>query len=182
MDLTFEAWPKTPRLYRDVVLTEKIDGTNGAIIVTEEGEVGAQSRNRLVTPENDNAGFARWVQDNAATLMWDLGPGRHFGEWWGAGIQRTYGQTEKYFSLFNTRRFGQGWDVFDTPNLRVVPVLFEGLYEDGLVEEFTEDLRAYGSRAAPWNDAEGLIMFHTQSRQVYKVLLENDHLPKTRVD
>ena len=28
MSIDFEPWPKTPRLRRDCVITEKIDGTN----------------------------------------------------------------------------------------------------------------------------------------------------------
>ena len=35
-----------------------------------------------------------------------LVPGRHFGEWWGSGIQRGYGLDEKTFSLFNAYRWG----------------------------------------------------------------------------
>src|SRR5690242_15477805 len=106
--IEFEAFPKIPRLRRDMVVTEKIDGTNAAIGIKpagtfnfEEGPdpaiiacvgvgdddyvVYAQSRKRLITPDADNYGFARWVVDNAQTLALDLGPGLHFGEWWGHG-------------------------------------------------------------------------------------------------
>ena len=31
----FEEWPKTPRLFRDVIVTEKIDGTNAAVVIEE---------------------------------------------------------------------------------------------------------------------------------------------------
>ena len=40
-DLTFEAWPKIARLNRDCIITEKIDGTNAAVIVTDDLRVGA---------------------------------------------------------------------------------------------------------------------------------------------
>lgn len=69
-------------------MTEKIDGTNGQIVITPEGQVFAGSRNRYVEPGNDNYGFAQWVKSNEAALRDLLGPGRHYGEWWGAGIQR----------------------------------------------------------------------------------------------
>ena len=51
-------------------------------------------------------GFARWVETNRERLITLLGPGLHFGEWWGSGIQRGYGLTkgDKRFSLFNVER------------------------------------------------------------------------------
>ena len=56
MTIEFRAWPKTPRLNgASMVITEKIDGTNACIIVTEDGRrIGAQSRNRLISPGDDN--------------------------------------------------------------------------------------------------------------------------------
>jgi hypothetical protein len=71
----------------------------------------AGSRSQYITPERDNHGFARWVQDDADEL-WALGEGRHFGEWWGSGIQRGYGlqKGEKRFSLFNVARWADDRD------------------------------------------------------------------------
>src|SRR5690242_770744 len=61
---TFQAWPKIPRLFRRFIITEKIDGTNAAVVVTEDGEVLAQSRTRFITPDSDNFGFAAWVKEH----------------------------------------------------------------------------------------------------------------------
>jgi hypothetical protein len=181
MNIEFQAWPKTPRLFRTVTITEKIDGTNAAVIVTEDGQVAAQSRKRLITPEDDNYGFARWVQDNSEYLRETLGTGYHFGEWWGQGIQRRYGMDRKVFSLFNTRRFSSARGAtFELDSLRVVPVLFEGVFEDGLVEDVKRELVHMGSFAAPGFDRpEGICVFHQDASQVFKVLIENDHLPKS---
>jgi hypothetical protein len=33
--IEFQGWPKTPRLFRDMIVTEKIDGTNSAVIIEE---------------------------------------------------------------------------------------------------------------------------------------------------
>ena len=101
----FAGFPKMARLSRDIVITEKIDGTNAQIYITKEGEIRAGSRNRWITPADDNFGFAQWVESNRDQLL-ELGPGRHFGEWWGSGIQRGYGMEkgEKKFSLFNAVR------------------------------------------------------------------------------
>src|SRR5687767_11177216 len=100
----FREFQKIARLNRAVIVTEKIDGTNGCVVVSEDGlTVTAQSRSTIITPQNDNFGFAKWVQDNAEELK-QLGPGYHYGEWWGCGIQRKYGLDEKRFSLFNVSR------------------------------------------------------------------------------
>ena len=99
----FEPFQKISRLYRDVVITEKLDGTNGQIVVSEDGDVRAASRSRWIAPDDDNYGFARWVNANESELR-ELGPGRHFGEWWGSGIQRNYSQPVKRFSLFRSQR------------------------------------------------------------------------------
>lgn len=177
-EITFEAWPKIPRLNRNCIITEKLDGTNAAVIVAEDGRVGAQSRNRLISPDDDNFGFARWVVENAGSLASLLGPGRHFGEWWGAGIQRGYGMTEKRFSLFNAHRW-QKADFSEVSELGVVPILATHTFSSNLVAGVIEDLRVDGSAAAPgFMKPEGIVVFHTASREMYKVLIEGDDVPK----
>lgn len=171
----YPAFPKIPRLRRSVVITEKIDGTNALIQVNNDGTILAGSRNRWLTPESDNFGFARWVAEHEDELR-ELGPGRHYGEWWGAGIQRRYGLDHKRFSLFNTAR----WENVAPPSCcHVVPVLATGTL-DGSIDECLAALRERGSVAAPGFMApEGVVVFHTASRSLFKVLLEGDDLPKT---
>jgi RNA ligase len=143
----FEPFPKMARYHREVTVTEKIDGTNAQVIIVscdevseehhefiaksmvvthndEEFYIAAGSRTRLITPADDNYGFARWVADNAKTLV-ELGEGRHYGEWWGQGIQRNYSQTRKIFSLFNTKRWGETRPAC----CDVVPILYQGVLE-----------------------------------------------------
>jgi hypothetical protein len=116
----FEPFEKIPRFFRNVTITEKIDGTNASIhIVKPEIDIShfdlwtakvgdhliwAGSRTRWITPDNDNFGFAKWVANNAEELV-QLGVGTHRGEWWGNGIQRHYNIDHKRFSLFNTHRW-----------------------------------------------------------------------------
>lgn len=100
----FVEFPKIARLSRMCVITEKLDGTNASITITEDGQFLCGSRTRWITPEDDNYGFARWAHDHKDELM-TLGPGTHFGEWWGHGIQRKYDLEEKRFSLFNVARW-----------------------------------------------------------------------------
>jgi hypothetical protein len=127
----FEPYGKTPRWRSQVVVTEKIDGSNCFIIVPEDPALplAVGSRNRYITPgkSTDNFGFAGWVQDNEALLR-RLGPGRHNGEWWGVGIGRGYGLTERRWSLFQAARWtDEQLRALGLPaNVTVVPILFRG--------------------------------------------------------
>lgn len=177
----FTPWPKTPRLFRSCVITEKIDGTNAALHITPDGSIVAQSRNRIIAPgkSTDNAGFAQWAADNAGTLVDDLGPGLHFGEWWGSGIQRGYGLTDgdRRFSLFNVDKWGDA--EFYTPGLGAVPVLYRGEFDTVRVNSALDRLAFLGSIAAPgFMRPEGVCVWHSASRQVFKALIENDDRPK----
>lgn len=175
--IEFEAFPKMARLRRKVIITEKIDGTNAQVFVGEDGSIRAGSRNRWITPEDDNYGFARWVAEHADGLR-ELGPGRHFGEWWGSGIQRNYSQPVKRFSLFNVSRWrDQRPDCCD-----IVPTLYEGVFSIGCVPDALNVLRKGGSLAAPgFMDPEGIVVWHDAGRQMFKVTLENDEAPKSAV-
>lgn len=187
----FEPWPKVPRLHREVTITEKIDGTNAAVIVMADGRVFAQSRKRLIYSgkSTDNYGFAAWVDEHVDELR-ELGMGHHFGEWYGRGVQHGYGMEDRRFALFNTYRWGD-----ERPACcEIVPVLAAGHTleawppESGLaylVDEAVEDLRVHGSRAPGAGEkspAEGVIVYHHAANQMFKVTLENDEKPKGAVN
>src|SRR5688572_30277401 len=120
----FRAFDKIPRLRRNVIVSEKIDGTNAIVWVSDDSTiVRAGSRSRWITPEDDNYGFARFVHDNTEELR-RLGPGYHYGEWWGQGIQRRYNIDGKRFSLFNAGRWAD--EAVRPSCCHVVPVLAQG--------------------------------------------------------
>lgn len=167
----FEAFSSIPRLKRGCVISEKIDGTNAQVYVGEDGTVLAGSRNRWITPDDDNCGFARWVAAHDDELRAGLGVGRHYGEWWGSGIQRRYGLSEKRFSLFNSGR----WSSERPACCHVVPVLYAGEFSTNAVDAVLNSLAAYGSIAAPgFMQPEGIVVYVTASRQLYKVTLGDD--------
>jgi RNA ligase len=177
-DNDFMPFQKIPRLRRGCIITEKIDGTNAQVFVGEDGSVRAGSRNRWITPEADNFGFAGWVAKHADILR-ELGPGRHYGEWYGLGVQRGYGMTERRFALFNTGR----WSTERPACCDVVPVLYAGQFTTEVVDTVVEDLRREGSRAEPgFMKPEGVIVFLTAARTIYKVLLENDDISKSEAE
>jgi hypothetical protein len=193
MKVEFTEWPKTTRLFRDIVITEKLDGTNSALRIERMDQVGdeegappiairdglgvwAQSRSRLIYPDSDNFGFARWVLENADELVTLFDTGIHFGEWWGSGIQRGYGLTkgDKRFSLFNTAVHEYINEKTDLP-IYSVPVLYTGTFSESGIDNSLRNLREYGSVAAPgFMNPEGICIFHTQSRIVQKVTLDNN--------
>lgn len=172
--MDFEEFPKIARWSREVIVTEKIDGTNAQVMIDEDGTVTAASRSRIITPEADNFGFAAWVRDNADDLR-NLGPGRHFGEWWGAGIQRRYGLTERRFSLFNVSRWGESHPAC----CHVVPELWRGNMNDFDAQEVIAALAAIGSKAAPgFMEPEGIVIYHVASGAGFKKTIKKDDQPK----
>ncbi len=201
-DITqFTEFPKLARLTRECVITEKLDGTNAQLLIVDRSEVTpeylanpvgnpfvsvsnsegdflllAGSRTRWISPRNDNYGFAQWVFTNRDALA-ELGPGRHFGEWWGNGIQRRYGLSEKRFSLFNTAR----WNETPPPACcSVVPILYQGLFSTQVCDEVLDNLWATGSIAAPgFMDPEGIVCYHVAGNCGFKKTLDNDAIPKS---
>lgn len=178
----FTEWPSIARLDRPIIITRKIDGNNSAVGIHENDDstytVWAQSRTRIIKPgkDSDNYGFAQWVSDHEETLVVDLGPGLHFGEWWGLGIRGGYGKKERTFSLFNTSRWGEA--EFVTPNLDVVEVLGMSSYFDRtLVDECLQKLieRSVDTGIRE----EGVVIFHTHGNLMFKKTIEKDDRGKS---
>jgi hypothetical protein len=216
----FEEFPKMARLSRECVITEKIDGTNACICIGPGSKVThplaiatwrneaeqtdyvmlAGSRTRWITVADDNFGFARWAEANALELI-KLGAGRHFGEWWGSGIQRGYGlpKGEKRFSLFNTIR----WCLHGTepkqipcgdprivkvqgvlpPCVGLVPELYRGNFDTAMIEGALTLLGATGSKASPgFMNPEGIVVYHVAAGMGFKKTLADDGIPKSLVN
>ncbi len=173
----FPSFPKIFRLNREVIATEKLDGTNGLIYISDDlTQFKIGSRSRWITSKDDNYGFANWAEKNEEELR-KLGPGHHYGEWWGQGIQRNYRLKEKRFSLFNASRWTD--DAVRPTCCSVVPILSRGLEIRTVTEQALSILREKGSVAVPgFMKPEGVVIFHSPSRHLYKVTLEKDESPK----
>ena len=175
--MDFREFPKIARFSREIIVTEKIDGTNGLIAIGENGEFAVGSRTRWITPEQDNMGFARWAYSHQEELM-GLGVGYHYGEWWGKGIQRGYGLQEKRFSLFNVSRWSD--DTVRPSCCGVVPTLYRGVFDQNAIWSSLEYLRISGSLASlGFMKPEGVVIFHTASGYLFKKTLEKDESPKS---
>jgi len=175
--MEFIKFPKIFRVSRPCIVTEKLDGTNAQICITEDGEFLIGSRTKWINPKDDNFGFAKWANENKEELL-KLGIGHHFGEWWGAGIQRKYNIKEKRFSLFNTSRWSD--DSIRPKCCHVVPVLYEGMFDTAKIEECVKKLRENGSVASPgFMKPEGVVCFHVQGNFCLKKTLLKDEEHKS---
>ncbi len=144
-----------PKITRSpwIHITQKLHGTNGQLLITDDGQVHPGSRNRWLTDPNDkdNFGFGHWARENATALAAYLGPGRWFGEWCGPGIGSGEGLAERAFCLFDWRA-----DLSRDPALRpadvlTVPLLYCGhdLSMLGRVDEYMLALKHNGSKLVP---------------------------------
>lgn len=198
----FEGMPKIPRLNRDCIITEKIDGTNAQIVIEGRNIWGhfypsimqAGSKKRYITPENDNFGFAAWVKEHADELRL-LGPGVHRGEWYGQGINRGYGLDHKRFALFNVHRWCNWMAPIARPEIwfdgchkrraappccYVIPILYAGPFSTAVVHAALMDLNAIGSYAVPgYMNPEGVVVYHQAGKNLFKMTHKNDGLPKS---
>ena len=186
---TFIPFPKIPRLSREICVTEKIDGSNAVIWIDGDLDVWAGSKNRWLTPENDNYGFAKWVLQNENEFK-NLGPGVLSGEWMGSEIQRGYGLTkgEKRFYLFNTAKWVENTTAplqddkqeYCPSCCHVVPVLYQGIFSEEMIGNALMTLKENGSVAMPgYMKPEGIVIYHTAARQYFKKTIENDKKGKT---
>lgn len=190
--MNFEKFSSLTRFSQGWTISEKIDGTNGQIAICEEDykdahpnfllringfKMYAGSRNRWLTRSSDNRGFARWVEENAEDLL-SLGIGRHYGEWYGSGIQRTYGLAggDKRFALFNSARWK---DNEDKPSCcEVVHTFVENTYQDdpeAIARSIMDKLAREGSFQVPgFMDPEGVVLFHRKSGTSFKKTFDYD--------
>ena len=174
MTIEHKAFPKIAR-YKEqkVVVTEKIDGSNGLIFIdTETNTILAGSRNRWITPEDDNFGFAQFVHDNSEDLM-SLGDGYHYGEWWGQGIQRRYAMDQKIFSLFNNPRWAN--NPIKPECCDVVPHVFAGTMSEynTFFEKSLQDTHSYAAEKYDvlFNDVEGYMVWFAGTKEYMKHII-----------
>lgn len=143
----FKAFDKIERIGKlKMDITQKIHGSNAAVWIKDD-EIGCQSRNRIITPEADNYGFATFVYANKDEFIIKLGPGLHFGEWAGPGINSGEGLKEKTFVLFDHWKFPAKRPL--PPQCMVVPVLYQGRVDFSQIELAMNILKTEGSKLVP---------------------------------
>lgn len=165
--MDFQAFPKIERIGNlKMSITQKIHGTNAQIVITEVGpntdsvidaglveskgkwyQVKAGSRTRWIKVGDDNYGFAAFVEANKQSIVDCLGAGQHFGEWAGPGINSGEGLIEKTLFLFDYWKFPADRPL--PPQIKVVPLLYEGKNDLDAIENAMNDLKTNGSKIVP---------------------------------
>lgn len=227
----FISFPKISRYNRKVIVSEKIDGTCSQVYIWEPSPeeleqpipnayldtqqttgkilaMKAGSKERWLSQEDDNYGFCRWAFNKGQFLI-QLGPGRHFGEWWGSKIQRKYGLTneDRRWSLFNVQRWcmpnaePKQISMADPRIIKfqdrlpicsgigLVPILWEGMFEDLNVKQIMDSLWLSGSRAFTtslpledrprFDNPEGIVIHHVAGNVSFKKTFKKDDEPKS---
>lgn len=171
-EFEFRKWSKTKRLTdTEMVITQKMDGTNAQILFSKDSTkqdircmVG--SRNKWLV-DVDNFGFKAFVTEHYKALFNFLGPGRHYGEWCGPGIQTGEGLEERKLFLF-----GNYSEIPDSCEhlLATVPELYRGAVSLEAVRHILEQLILDGSYVNGFDKPEGIIVNIAGVR--YKVYLD----------
>jgi len=185
-DLEFKSFAKMNRFHDETMfVTEKIDGTNAQIMVYESTPIVDEhtvvepkrqlkigSRNRWIEVGDDNFGFAHWCKQHEEELL-KLPLGRHYGEWWGSGIQRGYNLKEKRLSLFN-QSLHEIKSII--PCIDFVPVLYTGNFELEKISEVLLELKTNGSKASPgFDNPEGVVVYLKKSGLFFKRTFDDKH-------
>lgn len=183
----FKEWPKIPRGGNGelITITEKIDGTNACIIIEEDPGsefrephlfvAGVQSRTRLITPDADNYGFAQWVKNYEEELL-KLGPGYHYGEWAGPGIQNNPHKLErKTLFLFNSERWRDGRQQ-RPEKVECVPILYEGELVTNWQGQTSIDeamIKLRDDAEVKGYEPEGVVVWYHKTRRYEKYTFKN---------
>jgi len=134
--------------------TVKLHGTNAAIGYSKQDGLWCQSRERILSVEKDNAGFAFWVESNREhlTKVFEAIAKRGettyvYGEWAGKGVQKGVGISEidKAFYVFDVYRekgdkslwdavcvFTDACDKYESFHNKIMPIDFAAKYVFGI--------------------------------------------------
>ena len=140
--------------------TVKIHGTNAGIGLTKDGEFFQQSRNRLISVENDNSGFANWCEESIrkpylvrflSDVLWDTTKlykenpviqAVLFGEFAGQGIMKGVAVSgiDKSFFAFSLYYLHEDGNVTKTTNIKDFKAESLGLYNIFMFDNKTVDI------------------------------------------
>ena len=154
-------------LFRDVTISEKIDGTNAQVFVVAEDRgrrqpgrgLGGSLRKRTTSVSRRGSPI---MLTSCASSAQDV----ISAEWYGRGIQRRYGLQDRRFALFNS--------CTDGPRsarraAAIVPVLTTRTMGADVVSECLETLRSGGSLArSGFHAPGGIVIYHHASGGMFR--------------
>lgn len=176
--MEFKPFPKITRFNNAMMsITQKIHGTNAQILITPEGDLFTGSRTRWIYPGDDNYGFAAFVHANKDAFVTLLGPGTHYGEWCGPGINSGEGLTEKTFVLFDYWKYPAERPL--PPQTRAVPVLYQGGMDFQAPARCMAMLKEFGSSLATgFMRPEGIVV--NIAGQRFKIVFDAEETQWTK--
>ena len=187
-------------------ITEKVDGTNGLIYIGDKYEayypyelIRFGSRNRWITTEDDNCGFANFFSQYKAELddiidLIRLEKGevekgyssQIYGEWFGKGIQRGYNLEAKFFMPFS-EYFATKMIDAGIAHIKMPVTLYSGKFSVEILEGCMNKLKDEGSQVVPgYNRPEGVVVYFPKHNFRLKETFEGpkwkDAIPKAEHD
>ena len=141
--------------------TVKTHGTNASIVIGPDGEIYAQSKSNIITPQKDNAGFAQFVHARMSDIKMLMDRLKEhlvyeddvysdsyitvYGEWIGQGIQKgvAVSELDKKFLPFGvkvTPPEETGQDSYWVESAHRSFSLFDKIYPVNIFGEFKIDI------------------------------------------
>lgn len=137
----------------NVVGTEKIHGTNACVAFSHKAGLWVQSKNNIITPEKDNAGCARFVQEHEEAwyeVIRELLAGRNiqdntlyiYFEWCGGNIQdkKAVSGLSKRAILFKHFKVGHTDETHSWHSTGTVDVPYAGIYNINNFNKWSIDI------------------------------------------
>lgn len=155
-----------------VDLFYKIDGTNSQVFLKDDGMLGFGSRNREITPNDDNAGFAKAMLENKElyngllAILKDHPSYTIYGEWLVPHTLKSYTQDSwKKFYVFDVLNeethkyltYKEYSDLLkDCPNIHIIPLMEE--LQNPTREQIEERLQKTGAFLCAAGLGEGIVI------------------------
>jgi len=178
VDVEFVKWRSIKRPEKNtIIITEKMDGTNGCIIIKDGIIIGVQSRTKLLSIDDDNYGFFAWCAEHAAHIIDVLGDGRHYGEFCGPGINKNrHDLGQRAFFIFNTFVYPT---IPESAYIKKIDLIYTGKYSDLEIRKasFYINLRGMRFGYCP----EGFVVFYEAFGGYIKHITRSTDMRKNKV-
>ena len=163
-------------------ITYKIDGTNACVWLGDDGELHYGSRNREITVDKDNAGFARYVStsgelhDELKSLLEEHKGWVIYGEWLVPVSIKTYREDAKKkfyaFDVFDGERleyvnFDEWTKIIDDKYQAIGYIPLLAKLENPTIDDLKALLDRTGEYLVTQGKGEGIVIKNYGNRNIY---------------
>lgn len=178
-----QRYPEAFTLGEEVVITEKLHGTNCRLgVVWDNGILFVAGSHSVRRKEDKKSIYWQFMTPSIQEFLLNLMKAENeisgactsvviYGEIFGPSIQDLdYGQSHPAFRAFDIKVDGQFLDYADFSlscqqfGIPIVPLLYKGLFSPEKVEEFTYGASTFKSIRHPFKDREGCVVKPTFER------------------